>query len=140
MIETNIKRVFFGRLKEGDDLLKSLENIVKNEGIKSGSIQLIGSLKKVNVGYYDREKGKYLNKTAEGVFELVSCMGDISWKEETPVVHIHMAVSSYNGKIFLGHVLENNIVDATVEYIIFEFDKEVYRKYDESTGLHLLEV
>ena len=140
MIRTNIKKVFFGRLKEGDDLLKSLENIVKNKGIKSGSIQLIGSLKKVNVGYYDREKGRYVNKTAEGVFELVSCMGDISWKENSPVVHIHMAVSSYDGKIFLGHVLENNIVDATVEYVIFEFNKEIHRKYDESTRLHLLEV
>ena len=140
MVKLSVKKTLFGRLKEGDDLLKSLEEVVKKEGIKSGAVQLIGSLKKVNIGYYSREQGKYLNRMAEGIFELVSCMGNISWKDGSPVVHIHMAVSSYDGKVLLGHVLEGNIVDATVEYIIFEFDQEIYRKYDESTGLYLLEV
>lgn len=140
MMNLNIKRVLVGRLREGDDLLRSLIDIVKKEDVGSGAIQLIGSLKRVNLGYYSRDQRKYFNKMLKGVFELVSCMGNVSWKDDEPVIHIHMAVSSYNGETLLGHVLEGNIVDATVEYIIIEFDKRVERAYDEYTGLNLLEV
>ena len=140
MISPKIGRILFGRLKEGEDLLKSLEDIVRKEDVKSGVVQVIGSLKRINVGYYNREQSKYFNKTDEGTFELVSCIGNISWRDGSPVVHIHMAVSSFDDRMFLGHVLEGNIVDATAEYVIFVFDRKIERKYDESTGLHLLEV
>lgn len=140
VLETNISRVLFGRLKEGDDLLKSLIEIVNKYQVKSGAVYLIGSLKKVKIGYYDREKGEYVSKEASGFFELVSCMGNISWRENDPVVHIHMAVANKESLLLLGHVLEGNIVDATVEYVIYEFKEKVVRKFDEPTKLYLLDV
>ena len=131
-------RVLVGRLSEGVDLLNSLREVVKKYNVRSGIINLIGSLKKVRVGYYSRERGEYLSREADGFFELVSCMGNISWKDKEPIIHIHMAVSNKDGEILLGHVLDGNIVDATVEYVIIEFKDLIERGFDESTGLNLL--
>jgi len=138
--EVSIKRILIGRLSEGSDLLNSIRDIVRKYNIKGGWVNLIGSLKKVNIGYYDREHGKYISKESKGFYELVSCIGNISWKDDEPIVHIHMAVSSKDGDNLLGHVLEGNIVDATVEYMIIEFNEMVQRVYDESTRLNQLDV
>jgi len=138
VLETSVARVLVGRLSEGVDLLNSLREVVKKYNVRSGIINLIGSLKKVRVGYYSRERGEYLSREADGFFELVSCMGNISWKDKEPIIHIHMAVSNKDGEILLGHVLDGNIVDATVEYVIIEFKDLIERGFDESTGLNLL--
>jgi len=138
VLETSVARVLVGRLSEDVDLLSSLRKVVKKYNVRSGIINLIGSLKKVRVGYYNREKSEYLSREADGFFELVSCMGNISWKEGEPIIHIHMAVSNKDGEILLGHVLDGNIVDATVEYVIIEFKDLIERSFDESTGLNLL--
>ena len=140
MIETSVKRVFVGRLVEGEDVLESLSEIVRSKGISSGAVMLIGSLKKVRVGFFNRERGSYDAVEGEGFFELVSGMGDISWKGDEPVIHIHIGVSSHDGKVLMGHLLPGNIADATVEYILFEFNSRITRKFDEETGLYLMEV
>jgi len=140
VLETKIEKTIVGRLSEGMDLLESLKKVVEEHGIRGGEISLIGSLKKVRIGYYSRSEGKYIVKEGEGFFELVSCMGNISWRDGEPVVHIHMAAASLDGKIYLGHVLEGNIVDATVEYVIHVFRDGIERRYDEETGLYQLNV
>ena len=140
VLETYIEKTIVGRLSEGMDLLESLKKIVEKHGIRGGEISLIGSLKRVRVGYYSRDEGKYIVKEGEGFFELVSCIGNISWRDGEPVIHIHMAAASLGGEVYLGHVLEGNIVDATVEYVIHVFKDKIERSYDKDTGLYQLKV
>ena len=138
--EFKVKRILIGRLSEGDDLLKSLTEVVKKNGIKAGVIMLLGALKKVRVGYYNRELGEYEVREASGFFELTSCIGNISYYNGNPVIHIHMVAASKDGSVYSGHVLEGNIVDATVEYMIFDLEGALYRVYDETIKLKLLDV
>ncbi len=140
MLEANVKRVFIGRLVEDEDVLEKLSMIVKEKNIPSGAVQLIGSLKKVRVGFFNRETGEYDALEGEGFYELISGVGDISWRGDDPVVHVHIAAASHEGEFLMGHLLPGNIADATVEYIIFEFDKKIMRKHDPDTGLYLMEV
>jgi len=140
LIYGNVSRVYIGRLREGDDLLKSLTRIVRERNIRGGAIQLIGALKRVKLGYFDRASGEYIEVAGEGFYELISGIGNISWRDGSPVIHVHIAASSLDGDIKLGHLLEGCIVDVTVEYTIFEFDINVNRRRDESTGLYLLDV
>lgn len=140
MIETSVKRVFVGRLVEGEDVLEKLTEIVREKNIPSGAVQLIGSLKVVRVGFFNRETGQYDVLEGKGFYELVSGLGDISWKDDEPVVHVHIAAASHEGESLVGHLMPGNIADATVEYVIFEFDKKIERKYDPNTGLYLMEV
>ncbi len=134
-----IERVFVGRLERGTDVLKELTRIVEREGIRSGAIFLIGSLDRVNVGFFDESRGEYLSVSGEGFYELVSGVGNISWMDGKPVVHIHISASRHDGDLKLGHLLEGNIASLTVEYVIFAFDFDLGRKFDEKTGLNLLD-
>jgi hypothetical protein len=136
----SIRNIYVFRFVEGDDLLSRLTEAVSRYGIGAGAVQLIGSLKRIKVGFFNREKGEYDYLTDEGFFELVSGIGNISWRDDNPVVHVHISVSSIDGRVYSGHLLEGNIVDATVEAVVLEFDGRLERKYDSSVGLFLLEV
>ena len=135
----NIVRVLFGRLETGEDLLKSLVNIVKRESIKSGSINLIGALSRVRLGFFDPSTGTYDVYEDDGLYELVSCVGNISWDGDEPIVHIHLAASKEDRSVG-GHVLDGNIVGPTVEFTIFEFDRRVSKRYFEDAKLKLLDL
>ena len=134
-----VEKVFIGRLNRGSDVLKELTRIVEENRIKSGAVILIGALDRVNVGYYNEETKSYDSFTGEGFYELVSGVGNISWRDGKPVVHIHIAASSHEGDVKMGHLLEGTITSLTVEYVILAFDFIVERKYDEETGLALLD-
>jgi hypothetical protein len=136
----SIKDVVMGRLREGDDLLESLINVVRDRGIGGGAIQLIGSLKRVRVGFFNRDIGSYEAVEDSGFFELVSGVGNISWRDGEPVVHVHIAAVSRGGRILLGHLLPGNIVDATVEFTIYVLDGRITRSFDEDTNLYLLDL
>lgn len=134
-----IEKVFIGRLRRGSDVLRELTRIVEENGIKSGAVILVGALDRVNVGYFDEESRSYDSFIGEGFYELVSGVGNISWRGEKPVVHIHIAASSHDGDVKMGHLLEGTITSLTVEYVIFAFDFVVRRKFDEESGLALLD-
>jgi len=135
----NVERVIIGRLSRGQDVLRELTEIVRRNGVKSGAVMLIGSLDRVRVGFFNEETGTYDYREAEGFYELVSGLGNVSWKDSEPVVHIHIAASSHDGDYLMGHLLEGNIASLTVEYIILAFDFMVQRRYDPGTKLSLLD-
>ncbi len=135
----NVKRIIVGRLETGEDLLKSLGKIAMDEGITSGLINLIGALKRFRLGFFDPETGEYSTIEGDGLYELISCIGNISWKDGEPIVHIHLVLSTEE-KVIGGHVLEGCIVGPTVEFSIFELDRPIYKRYFEDSKLNLFDL
>lgn len=137
---SKISRVFIGRINKGEDLLHKLHEVVEKNKIRSGVILVIGALKKVHVGYYDPNKKEYVETISEGAYELTSGLGNISVdKTGKTIIHIHIVAQNYAGKTISGHLLEDNIVGVTAEYMILETTEEIKREYDHETGLYLLE-
>ncbi len=134
-----VERVLFGRLETGEDLLKTLTELIAKEKMKSGVISLIGALNKVKLGFFVPETGEYEVLEREGLYELVSCVGNVTWMDGKPVVHIHL-VASTEEEVVGGHVLEGCIVGPTVEFSILELDKTVYKKYFEEAKLNLIDL
>ena len=135
----SIKRVLIGRLETGEDLLASLTELVRKESISSGVINLIGALSHLKLGFFDPDTGKYDVLEREGLYELVSCVGNVSWKDGEPVVHIHL-VASTEEEVVGGHVLDGCIVGPTVEFTILELDRKIYKKYFEDSKLNLFDL
>ena len=103
--------------------------------IQTGSIFGIGAVRKINLGYFVDKK--YVTISKDGSFEVGACNGNISLKEGTPFIHLHMICQDYNQGVFCGHVMEGCIVHPTMEIIIFEFEKPIKRKFDEDLGLFI---
>lgn len=56
-----IKNTYFLRLQKGDDLLKSLTEIVKENDIKLANITALGAVSKVVFSYYDQQQREYFS-------------------------------------------------------------------------------
>ena len=119
MIESKLGRVIFARLFENEDLLEAISNTAKKTRINAGFFILVGTLKEAKLGFY--RQGKYEPIQIDEPVEIVSCMGNISLKEEKDlVVHAHVSVSDEEGKVLGGHVLPGCKVAATAELVLVE--------------------
>jgi len=136
-LESKLGRVIFARLFENEDLLEAISNAVKQRGINVGFFTLIGTLKEANLGFYRR--GKYETIQISEPVEIVSCIGNVSFKEEKElVVHAHISVSKEKGEVLGGHLLPGSIVAATAELVLVEaVDVKLQREFDEKTKLYL---
>ena len=59
--------------------------------------------------------------------------------EEKPMIHLHITIADDEYHAYGGHV-KKLIVGATCELTLFVSKERIERKYDEGTGLNLLEV
>ncbi len=66
-----------------------------------------------------------------GRFEILTMSGTIGVDR----VHIHISVSTEDGKIRGGHLMENCIVDTTAEITLLVFDDlHFFGEFDDDTG------
>lgn len=138
---TITKRTIIARMRPGEDILETLEGLVKKYDIRGGQLQLIGAVARAHLGYFDRDEGKYKDFTVEEDLEVVSGMGNISrLQDDTIVVHTHMVVADEQGRCYGGHLLRGCEVSVTIEVVINEFEDEIQRTKDEVTGLNLLKL
>ncbi|MFX1530901.1 MAG: PPC domain-containing DNA-binding protein [Promethearchaeota archaeon] len=139
-IESKIKRIIVGKVEPDEDLIESINQMIKNHKIKSGLINCIGALKKYTIGYFDINLKEYLRKTFDDYIELVSCMGNISFRDGEPIIHLHIAIGTKDYSISGGHLLQPSIVSITGEVYIFEIDEKLNRAEDSQLGLFLLDI
>lgn len=131
-------RKFIGRFNFKDDLLLALTSFCKNKNIKLGRFEVIGALKSVKLGYYDKENKEYVEcVNLEKTLEITSCMGNISLNQGEVFIHAHITLADHQGKCFGGHLMQGAEIFAA-EYVIEEFiGAPLERKDDEKTGLRL---
>ncbi len=135
-VEAKTGKIIFARLFEDEDLLDTITQTAKKARIKAGFFVLIGTLKKAKMGFF--HEGQYQPIEMAEQVEVVSCMGNISIKENEPFVHAHIAVSNRRGEVFGGHVLPGCIIAATGELVLVEtVDVKLQRKLDDKTQLYL---
>ncbi len=139
MKQGGILRVIIDRFDSGDDILQRLSDLVRNEGVSTGSFTGIGTVERATVGYFTGN-GNYANISLEGPLEIVSLMGNVSLKEGAPFVHAHVTLSDMQGRAYGGHVMPGCRVGATFELTLHAYDDvKLERKLDEKTKLFLLD-
>jgi predicted DNA-binding protein with PD1-like motif len=132
------------RLVPGSDLLASLLEIARTEGIRAGVI-LSGaaSLSQVvlrNMGRLPPElpvtDADRLFIRKDGPYELLALSGNIAEVEGEPFVHAHITVSAgeEQGLAYGGHLLPGCTVYSLAELVIAEIEGlALTRPYDAST-------
>ncbi|MHA1148484.1 MAG: PPC domain-containing DNA-binding protein [Promethearchaeota archaeon] len=139
-IETTIGRVIVAKLMPDEEIIDSIKELVKNHNIKAGLINLIGALKKITIGYFNLETKEYNLKTFEEDVELISCMGNVSYKEDEPIIHLHIVLGRDDYSLFGGHLSQPSIISVTGEVYIYEIDRKLERALDSATNLSLLDI
>ena len=137
-IFTNIKGVIIAKIEPNEDLIDSIINLVEESKIKSGIVNCIGAFKEFTLGYFNLESKSYDYKTFKENVELISCIGNISYKEKAPIIHLHANIGRSDYSVIGGHLASPCIISVTAEVAIFETDIEIKRKIDEKFNLSLL--
>ena len=136
-VQSKLGKIVIAKLYEDEDLLETINQAAKRSNVNTGVFSLIGTLKRVVVGFY--RAGKYETIRVEGPLEIVSCIGNISLKENQPFAHAHTALSDEKGNVKGGHLMPGCIIGATAELVLIEAaDLRLNRKLDKKTNLSLL--
>ena len=138
-IETSPKREFLCLIPYDADLLPSLKDLVKKLGVNTGVINFIGALRGATLLYYIQDEKRFHKTTLEGPLEIASGMGNIATLEGDHVVHCHVVLADKDGSCYGGHLAEGSRVFAA-EVHIRELSPRLQRKYDDLTGLNLLQI
>lgn len=102
-------RTFMLRVPEDEDLLGFINIFARENGIKTGILQAIGSLKSAKIGYYSIELGKYKKIEIKNLHELLMAAGNISLKDGEPFAHVHVMLGDENGNVKGGHLIEGKV-------------------------------
>ncbi|MDO9565789.1 MAG: DNA-binding protein [Candidatus Desulfaltia sp.] len=130
-------RIFVGRLPHGRDLILSVEEFCEDASIQMAIFSIIGAVSSATIGTYDQKQQVYVTVKEEALFEIVSCMGNVSLKEGKPFIHAHILLSDEQGKTIGGHLFSETIIYAGEINLQELTGKPMERTYDNDTGLML---
>jgi predicted DNA-binding protein with PD1-like motif len=130
---------FLLRLETDEEIFGAISGFAADRKIDVGTVQAIGAAYDVVLAYYDRRTHEYHRRAIAEEMEVVSLLGNISLKEGRPFPHLHAVLSGRSGETIAGHFFEGR-VGGTIEAIIRPLGGYAQRKYDEKTGLFLLEI
>lgn len=127
------------QLSIGEEIQASLIEFAAGQKIAAAHFWGIGAAREIVVGSYDLEQKAYRKKTLEGIWEIASLTGSLAHTEEGPILHIHAVFSDEQCRTCGGHVF-NLVCAATVEVFLVALPAGLTRRYDEETGLKLLDL
>ncbi len=119
---------------------KVAANLVKVAGahdIEGGWVQGLGSLRDIEIGWYDVAKRSYLRRRFEEDMELTGLSGNIAMVGPERVLHAHASVSGPELISFSGHLFEARVA-ASAEFLLQDLGVRLERTEAASTGLKLL--
>jgi len=126
------------RLDKGELLVESLTDFVKQQKIAGGWVSAVGAAASVELGFYVLEAKEYHWKKFEQLLEITSLQGNVAWKGEEPLLHLHGTFSDENMQAIGGHVKELE-VGGTCEIFLHIWNSDQLTRYqDPETGLNLL--
>ncbi|UCD57091.1 MAG: DNA-binding protein [Candidatus Hydrogenedentota bacterium] len=130
-------RTFLCRLPHDADLLKWLNQFAREREIRLATLFVIGAVKKATVAFYDQQQRTYRQIGFEENLEILSCLGNVSVREDRPFVHCHATFSNDRGETVGGHLVEGTIVFAAEAHFQEALGTELVREVDPLTGLTL---
>jgi predicted DNA-binding protein with PD1-like motif len=124
------------RLDKWEEIVASLTEICRKEGVDSALISGIGACNGAEIAHYDTEGRKYRNKTYRGMLEIVSLSGNITMKDNAPFPHLHISLGLEDFSCVGGHLV-SCWVDPVCEIALIPLKIPIRREFDERTGLSL---
>ena len=116
-----LSKMFMGKLGYGRDLLEEITNFCVKENIRLGQVEALGAVQKARLGYYNQESREYQYLDLIKKMEITNLTGNISIKDERPMVHAHVTLADKKGVCYGGHLATGTTIFAC-ELIIKAFE------------------
>jgi predicted DNA-binding protein with PD1-like motif len=123
-------------LRQGDDILKEIEQMTVKENIPSANFTGMGFVN-MTFGFFNFKTKEYEPKEFKDM-ELANMVGSIAWQNGKPSIHAHGTVTGKNFKAYGGHILSGTVSTGSVEIIVTVHDKQLERVKEEPLGANVL--
>jgi predicted DNA-binding protein with PD1-like motif len=127
------------RLAAGSDLLEELTLMATTLGMEAGTVQVIGAVSKLVLGFYHQDVKEYETLDLPGHWEIASGLGNVSLRDGSPFVHIHLVASGEDGRAVGGHLMPGTMIFLAEAYVRALDGAAPARMPDERTGLAVWE-
>jgi len=128
------------RLEREETLISSLNAALVDQNIHSGWVMGIGACEWVELGFYDLKTKEYRWKKFSSPMEILSLKGNVSIKEGKPFLHLHGSFSDENYQVIGGHIRDLEVAGTLEVFLHDWFSSPINRKFDDNTGLSLLDL
>ena len=122
-------------LRNGAEIVKSLNQFCSELSIKSGVIHGIGSVDQARLRFFNAKTKQYDTKLFEEPMEIANLTGNISKYNKDVYLHIHITLGCADYRALAGHLLSGTI-SGTGEFVIEDFDADLMRHYNSEMGLN----
>jgi predicted DNA-binding protein with PD1-like motif len=126
-------------LREGDNVISSIENLVREQQIPSGNFTGIGFASEVTFGFFDFNTKKFNPKTFNKV-EMGNLTGSIAWNEDKPSLHIHGIAADDKFNAYGGHILALKVGTGSMEIYITTNSEKLERKIEQPLNANVLQL
>jgi len=131
-------REFLVVLDRDEKVVANLLRAAADGGIEGGWAWGLGSLKDIELGYYDLPKRTYLKRHFEEDMELTGFTANFAMAGDERILHAHATVSGPELISFTGHLFEARVA-VTAEFLVRGFGVRLERAEDASVGLRLIQ-
>ncbi len=128
---------YYIRLDRDDEIISSILDICKKEGINSAIYNGIGGCKKAEIQTFIPEKGAFETEVIEGMLELISLSGNVIRDDDKYYSHSHAIFSYKDGDKHLvsaGHIKSITVLYTGEIELRPVIGGEIKRKYNPETG------
>lgn len=125
-------------LDKDEEVSDGLLAAARAEGFTGAAFTAIGAFSRATLGWFDRSRQDYLRIDIDEQVEVLSLAGNVAIADGEISVHAHGVVGRRDGTAFGGHLLSATVWP-TLEVVFTEMPTHLCRRYDEETGLTLLD-
>ena len=134
----NYNGIFYIRVDKNEEIIQSILDICKKEGIMSAAFSGIGGCSKAEIQTFIPESGAFETEHIKGMLELISVNGNVVTDDENNYFHHTHALFTYkeNGKHKAagGHIKSITVLYTAEIELRPVIGGTIKRKYDPETG------
>lgn len=131
------QRPFFLVFDPGDEVIRTIREFARENGIRGGRFSAIGALERAVVGFWNPELKEYERIAVDEQVEVLSLAGDIAVEDAETRVHVHVVLGRRDGSTVGGHLLDGTVFP-TLEMHLVDFGTALERRKNEEIGLSLI--
>ena len=133
-----MKDTYYVRIDKGEEIITSLMDVCRKEGIGSAVFTGIGGCDVAEIQTFIPETGSFETEKVTGMLELINVTGNIVSDETGALFHHTHAVLSYKDgtehKMAAGHMKSLSVLYTAEIELRPVLDGTIHRKYDPETG------
>jgi predicted DNA-binding protein with PD1-like motif len=127
------------RFRHGEDIVAGMLELARARKIQGAWVNMLGAIEEPELGYYHLDTKTYTRHAYPGDWEITAIVGNLAWRGDDPVLHVHATIGGVDGATRGGHLFGGK-AGATCEVFVRDLGVRLERAMDDAIGLALLKL